>query len=50
MTKLVTPEMICDEVDCIGFGCELLTLTEISHELTTAKRRQKFQNLENNSN
>jgi cation transport ATPase len=27
--KTVTPEMICDEVECIGFGCELLEIIEI---------------------
>jgi hypothetical protein len=29
LNKTVTPDLICDEVECIGFGCELLTMTEI---------------------
>jgi len=28
--KEVTPDLICEEIDCIGFGCELLTITELT--------------------
>ena len=35
----MTPQIICDTVDMIGFGCELLGMTEISHEV-----RQNFKN------
>ena len=28
--KIVTPEMICEKVDCVGFGCEFLAMNEIS--------------------
>lgn len=31
--KTVTPAMICDNVEMIGFGCELLGMTEISEQL-----------------
>ena len=31
-TKKVTPEMICDEIDMIGFGAELNGMVEISAE------------------
>jgi hypothetical protein len=30
--KLVTPEIICDEVDMIGFECALMSITEINAE------------------
>ena len=30
LTKKVTPEMICDEIDMIGFGAELNGMVEIS--------------------
>jgi hypothetical protein len=30
MEKIVTPEEICDEVDMIGFGCELLNVVELN--------------------
>ena len=38
--KTVTPEMVCDEVDMIGFGCELLEITEIKpvRELCTPEK------------
>ena len=29
--KIVTPTMICDEVEMIGFDCELLGINEIKH-------------------
>jgi len=50
LSKTVTPEIICDEVECIGFSCELLTMTEISHEASAVKKRTKFNNLDNESN
>ena len=31
-SKLITPQVICDCVEMIGFGCELLGMAEISHE------------------
>ena len=27
--KIVTPEIICDEIDMIGFDCELISITEV---------------------
>lgn len=30
--KIVTPEMVCEEVDCIGFECQLLSITEMKGE------------------
>ena len=30
-SKEVTPEMICDEVEMIGFDCELLGINEINY-------------------
>ena len=30
--KEITPDMICDEIDCIGFGATLSGMTEISLE------------------
>jgi len=35
----VTPAKICDSVDMIGFGCELIGMTEIKEE-----QRKKFNN------
>ena len=31
-SKTVTPEMICDEVEMIGFECELLGISEIKQD------------------
>ena len=31
-SKEVTPDIICNEVEDIGFGCELLTITELTME------------------
>ena len=30
--KIVTPEIICNTVLMIGFGCELLSMTEICED------------------
>jgi len=30
--KIVTPEMICEEIDMIGFECELISITEVQPE------------------
>ena len=27
--KIVTPEIICEEIDMIGFVCELISITEV---------------------
>jgi hypothetical protein len=27
--KIVTPEIICEEIDMIGFECELISITEV---------------------
>lgn len=42
ITKKVTPEMICSEIEDIGFGCELLSIVELSAQLTAAKKRKRF--------
>ena len=42
-TKQVTPELVCDEVEQIGFDCELAGITEISAEdLQPAARQLKI--------
>ena len=38
-SKEVTPDMICDEVEMIGFDCELSGITEISAEDLLPNRR-----------
>jgi hypothetical protein len=30
ISRKITPEMICSEIDDIGFGCELLSIVEVS--------------------
>jgi|694.fasta_scaffold104927_5 hypothetical protein len=40
--KLVTPEMICDEVDMIGFECQLISITEMKGEEQLAKRKRRL--------
>lgn len=40
--KLVTPEMICDEVDMIGFECQLISITEMKGEELLAKNKKKL--------
>ena len=43
VTKQVTPEMICDEVEEIGFDCELLNITEVNRrDPSSIKKRRKF--------
>jgi copper chaperone CopZ len=46
ITRKVTPEMVCSEIDDIGFGCELLSITEVSAQITEAKKRKKFRGQE----
>ena len=49
-TKQVTPEMICDEVEMIGFDAELAGITEIGAEdlqpMKTARFMSKHERLE----
>ena len=40
--KHVTPEMICDEVDMIGFECQLISITEMKGEEQLAKKKKKL--------
>ena len=40
--KIVTPEMVCEEVDCIGFECQLISITEMKGEEQLAKKRRKL--------
>ena len=42
-TKKVTPEMICDEIDMIGFGAELNGMVEISAEDNQPNKKHKIQ-------
>jgi hypothetical protein len=45
--KIVTPEEICDEVDMIGFGCELLNVVEVNRrDPSSVKKRRKFMKTE----
>ena len=42
LTKQVTPNTICQEVDDIGFGCDLISIVEVSmSEQTTAIKKRK---------
>ena len=41
-TKKVTPEMICDEIDMIGFGAELNGVVEISAEDNETNKKHKI--------
>jgi hypothetical protein len=42
--KTLTTDMICDEVEMIGFGCELLTITEINLMTSSMKKRRQAEN------
>jgi hypothetical protein len=39
--KQVTPEMVCDAVDAIGFTCSLVSITEMKGEEQTALLKAK---------
>ena len=36
--KIVSPEMICDEIDMVGFECSLISITEINQEELKKKK------------
>ena len=40
--KKVTPEMICEEVDMIGFECCLISITEMKGEEQLNKKKEKL--------
>lgn len=43
LSKEVTPEMICDEVEMIGFGCELLNMLEMNEkDHSSVKKRKNY--------
>jgi hypothetical protein len=43
--KVVTPEMVCEEVDGIGFECQLISITEMKGEEQLAKQKKKLVSL-----
>ena len=40
--KKVTPEIICEEVDMIGFECHLISITEMKGEEQLKKKKEKL--------
>jgi copper chaperone CopZ len=40
--KIVTPEMICEEVEMIGFDCALLSIAEMKGDQQMAKTKEAF--------
>ena len=42
-TKKVTPDIICEEIDMIGFGAELIGMVEISAEDNQPQRKLKIE-------
>jgi hypothetical protein len=46
--KTVTPEGICDEVEMIGFGCELLNVVEVNRrDPSSIKKRRTIMKTDN---
>lgn len=47
LNKEVTPEAICDEVEMIGFGCDLLNMTEMNErDHSSVKKRRNYDRAE----
>jgi hypothetical protein len=50
LNKEVTPEIICDEVEMIGFGCELLNIVEMNEkDHSTVKKRKNMKKFDSDA-